>query len=355
MGHESTLLECDEPLCEAYDLAMLDLDGVVYIGREAVPDVAEHLASSAGCGMALAYVTNNASRPPAAVADHLRELGIEAAPEDVVTSAQAAARLVAERVEPGSVVFVIGGDGLFEALEELGLRGTQSFDDGPVAVVSGYGPELRWRTVIDGAILVREGLPWVVSNTDMTVPTPRGAGPGNGVLVKAVADYARVEPTVAGKPEPPLFRETQRRVGGERPLVVGDRLDTDIEGARRAGYDSLLVMTGVTGLAELVATEPHQRPDYVAATLAALQQPQPRPHEESGRWRCGRWQTAVDEGVLRVDAASEAEAGESDVDDWWRAVAAAAWHHLDSTGSPASVDGLRPPGTSPSARPTPTQ
>ena len=102
MGRESELLESDQPLCETYDLAMLDLDGVVYIGREAVPNVAENLASTARRGMSLAYVTNNASRPPAAVAAHLQELGLEATPEDVVTSAQAAARLVAERVAPGS-------------------------------------------------------------------------------------------------------------------------------------------------------------------------------------------------------------------------------------------------------------
>jgi glycerol-1-phosphatase len=355
VGGGELLGACPEPLCERYDLAMLDLDGVVYIGPHAVPDVAQDLRTASERGMHLAYVTNNASRPPAEVATHLEELGLDAAPDDVVTSAQAAARLVAERVVPGSTVFVIGGAGLFAALEELGLRHTQSADDGPVAVVSGYAPDLRWRTVIEGSILVRDGLPWVVSNTDMTVPTPRGAGPGNGVLVKAVADYAQVVPTVAGKPEPPLFHETRRRVGGERPLVVGDRLDTDIEGARRAGYDSLLVMTGVTDLAHLVAAEPAVRPSYVAGTLTALVEPHPAPRKSSEGWSCGRWTATVTDGVLRVGvrdgsvATVPPEPRGADADDWWRAAAAAGWEHLDTTGSPVAVNGVAAPGTSPAS------
>src|SRR3712207_3359726 len=147
------LVECPQPLSRRFDVAMLDLDGVVYIGPRAVPGAAEHLAAAREAGMKLAYVTNNAARPPRVVADHLTELGIRATPDDVVTSAQAAARLIAEQLPEGAAVFVIGGEGLFEALAELGLRGVQSLDDDPLGVVSGYGPDLRWRTVIDGAIL----------------------------------------------------------------------------------------------------------------------------------------------------------------------------------------------------------
>jgi HAD superfamily hydrolase (TIGR01450 family) len=280
----SELGSCDHPLWSVYDVAMLDLDGVVYIGPDAVPGAADHLAAAAEAGMALAYVTNNASRTPRTVAAHLVELGMPAAPDDVVTSAQAAARLVADAVEPGSAVFVIGGDGLFDALEEQALRPVQRFAEESAAVVSGYHPDLRWKTVIDGAILVRNGVPWFASNTDMSVPTPHGPGPGNGVLVEAVARFAGVDPVVAGKPEPPLFHETQRRVGGRRPLVVGDRLDTDIEGAVRAGYDSLLVMTGVTGLPELVAAEPGRRPTYVSTTLAGIGVAREAPVEDDGGW-----------------------------------------------------------------------
>lgn len=331
------LRACEEPLCTAYDLALMDLDGVVYVGREPVPGVREHLAAARGGGLRLSYVTNNASRAPAAVADHLQQLGVPAQPDDVVTSAQAAARLLSERVPRGASVFVIGGAGLVEALEERGLRGVQELEPRPDAVVSGYHPDLRWRTVIEGAILVRQGVPWVASNTDLTVPTPHGPGPGNGVLVQAVAGFAGVQPLVAGKPEPALFEETVRRLGAGRPLVVGDRLDTDIAGARRTGFDSLLVLTGVTDLAELAAATPDLRPTYVAATLATLTEAQPAPVCEDGRWQLRGWTAeSAPDGAVRVS-------GVGTVDDWWRVVAACAWEVRDRTGRPPDVAALRPP------------
>ena len=332
----TTLGETTQPLTAEYDVAMLDLDGVVYIGADAVPGAADHLAAAAAAGMHLAYVTNNASRTPSTVAAHLRELGIAADDHDVVNSAQAAARLVSQRVDAGAAVFVIGGEGLFVALEELGLTPVQELGADPVAVVSGYHPDLRWRTVIDGAILVRKGLPWIASNTDLTVPTPHGPGPGNGVLVRAVADYAQVEPVVAGKPEPPLFQETLRRVGGSRPLVVGDRLDTDIEGAVRTGYDSLLVMTGVTGVAELAGALPERRPTYVSADLAGLLAPHRCPVDAGDGWELGGWRATVDGGELSVT-------GQGGADDWWRVVAVAAWEHLDHEGEAADTSRLDPP------------
>jgi glycerol 3-phosphatase-2 len=318
----------------AYDVALLDLDGVVYVGAHAVAGAPEHLAAARAAGMHLAFVTNNASRPPAAVADHLTELGIAAASNEVVTSAQAASRMLAGMLAAGAKVFVIGGLGLFEALEAEGLVPVQAIAQDPVAVVSGYHPDLPWRTVIEGAILVRRGLPWVASNTDRTVPTMHGPGPGNGVLVAAVAGFAERTPVVAGKPEPPLFLETIRRVGGEQPLVVGDRLDTDIEGAVRAGYDSLLVMTGVTGLRELVAIPAGLRPTYVAPDLAGLASPHGVP--EAGA--LGGWRARVEAGSLRVE-------GQGSLDDWWRVVAAVAWEHLDHAGRPVAVDPDRAPGS----------
>ena len=342
-GAAPGLRVCGTALSKAYDVAMLDLDGVVYIGRDAVPGAAEQLARAGEAGMTLAYVTNNAARTPATVAEHLVELGVPAQPDDVVTSAQAAARLLAERVPAGSAVFVIGGEGLFEALAERGLRAVQSIDDEPAAVVSGYHPDLRWGTVINGAILVRNGLPWVASNTDLTVPTAHGPGPGNGVLVRAVAEYAGVTPVVAGKPEPPLFLETHRRIGGERPLVVGDRVDTDIEGAIAAGYDSLPVMTGVTELEELVAVEPGSRPSYLAATLSGLHHAHQLPVKTDAGWHHQGWHAEAAEGVLQV-------AGEGEADHWWQLVACAAWAHLDGTGDVVDVAGLAVP--EPAKRPS---
>jgi glycerol 3-phosphatase-2 len=331
------LMASESALCETYDVAMLDLDGVVYVGPDAVPGAPDHLARAAAAGMRLAYVTNNASRPPSRVAAHLRELGVDAHDEDVVTSAQAAARLLAEQLPAGSPVFLIGGTGLEVALDELGLRAVQDPDEDPVAVVSGFAGDLRWSTVIAGAILVRDGLPWVASNTDLTVPTPRGPGPGNGALVSVVARFAERDPVVAGKPEAPLFEETLRRVGGSRPLVVGDRLDTDILGARKVGYDSLLVMTGVTDAAILVSAAPDLRPSYVAADLVALQQAQPEVRPDAdGSTTSGGWRARVEDGVLSVQ-------GDGGADDWWRVVAVAGWSHLDATGQPADVSALAAP------------
>ena len=328
----------ERPLWETYDVAMLDLDGVVYVGPDAVPGAPEHLAEARAGGLHLAYVTNNASRTPDKVAAHLRELGIDVEDGDVVTSAQAAARLLADDLPAGSPVFVIGGEGLEVALVEEGLRPVQDVAEQPVAVVSGFHGDLRWSTVIAGAILVRDGLPWVASNTDMTVPTPDGPGPGNGALVSVVARFADREPVVAGKPKPPLFEETLRRVGGKHPLVVGDRLDTDIEGANATGYDSLLVMTGVTDLDHLVSAPPELRPSYVAADLRGLGRPHAEPEVDRDTVRAGGWQAVVRDGHLTVDGAGDADA-------WWQAVATAGWRHLDATGEPVAVQGLTAPGS----------
>ena len=328
------LRPCGEALSSAYDLALLDLDGVVYVGSQAVPGAPEHLAQARKAGMHLAFVTNNASRPPSAVAEHLTELGITVKSTEVVTAAQAAARLLAEQLDAGARVYVIGGVGLYEALAEQGLVPVQSIEEQPVAVVSGYHPEVAWRTVIDGAILVKRGLPWVAANTDATVPTPHGPGPGNGVLVGAVARFAERTPEVAGKPESPLFLETMLRVGGDRPLVVGDRLDTDIEGAIRTGFDSLLVMTGVTGLDELVSLPTGLRPTYIAADLAGLS----ANHDVPADGALGGWWAGVRDGVLTVS-------GEGDLHDWWRVVAEAAWTHLDDTGRPVDASLVTVPGS----------
>jgi glycerol 3-phosphatase-2 len=286
--------------------------------------------------MHLAFVTNNAARPPETVGAHLRELGVEAQDDDVVTSAQAAARLLADQLEEGSAVFLIGGPGLEQALVERGLRPVTEAGDDVAGVAQGYGPDMPWSQVVRGAILVASGLPWVVSNTDMTIPTATGVGPGNGTLVRLVAEYAGREPVVAGKPMSPLFEETLTRVGGERPLVVGDRLDTDIEGAVTMGWDSLLVLTGVTGLEELVNAAEHERPTFVAPDLSALARPQAAPEHSGGSTSLGGWTASVQQGRLVLE-------GGGDVEDWWCVVADAAWRHLDETGQPVATEGLTPP------------
>jgi HAD superfamily hydrolase (TIGR01450 family) len=323
-------------LVDGHDLAMFDLDGVVYIGDDPVPAAPESLARLRRTGVHVAFITNNASRPPGAVADRLTGVGVEASPDDVVTSAQAAAHVLREQLGAGAPVAVLGAEGLVRALREEGLRPCAVDAAEAVAIVSGYGPDVPWRDVMRAAVRIRGGLPWVASNTDLTLPTHGGPAPGHGVLVDMVARFAEVTPVVAGKPERPLLRETIRRIGGDRPLMVGDRLDTDIEGARNVGVPSLLVMTGVTGLTELVDAAPPCRPDHVAADLTGLFESHGSPERDDHGWHLGGWTARVVDEALQVTGAGE-------VDDWWRVVAVAGWCHRDEHGAPVETEGLVPP------------
>ena len=224
-----------EPLDAAYDVALLDLDGVVYLGGAAIPGAAEALRKADAAGMRLAYVTNNAFRTPAAIAALLTSFGAPASPEDVVTSAQAAARLLAERLPAGAPVLVIGGSGLRMAVRERGLRPVSTAAEQPRAVVQGYSPDVSYPMLAEGGLAVAAGALFVASNGDLTLPSRRGRQPGNGSLIQVIATATGVQPLVAGKPEPPLHRESVLRTGARHPLIVGDRLDTDIEGAHRVG------------------------------------------------------------------------------------------------------------------------
>lgn len=324
-------------LVDDYDLLMFDLDGVVYVGDEAVADAPKHLRRARAEVAHVAFITNNASRPPEAVAEKLTGLGIEAASSDVVTSAQAAAHLLHERFGAGALVAVLGAAGLEDALVEADLKPGRVDDEAAVALVTGYGPEVVWRDIMLAAVRIRDGLPWVASNTDLTLPTADGPAPGHGVLVELLSRFSAVEPTVAGKPQRPLLDETIRRVGGERPLMVGDRLDTDIAGGHEAGIDSLLVMTGVTGLAELAAAGPELRPTYLSRDLRGLLERHPAsPTLTAGAAELGGWRAEVADGGLTID-------GNGGPDDWWRTVAAAAWEHVDRTGDAPDTRGLVPP------------
>jgi glycerol-1-phosphatase len=313
-----------EPLVTAYDCAMLDLDGVVYVGQRAVDGVASLLSQARAAGMTLAFVTNNAARTPQEVADHLARLGVKARPADVVTSAQAAAREVAKLVGPGGNVLVVGGEGLEAALRELDLVVVRAAADAPAAVAQGFHPDVGWRQLAEAAYAVAAGAAWVVSNTDLTIPTADGVAPGNGALVNAVAAAVGKRPgVVAGKPHRPLFDETMLRVRADRPLVVGDRLDTDIRGARACAVDSLLVLTGVTDLHTLCLAMPPERPTYVAWTLDGLMACHPLPERSGDGWELNGWVTAVDDGRLVIRRRGDDHA------DLLRALVSACWAWRD--------------------------
>lgn len=325
-----------QPLCEGHDLIALDLDGVVYIGTQAVAGAVDSLARLRALGRSCAFITNNASRPPREVAAKLIDLGIHAEDHDVVNSAQAAAHLLADQLPAGSKVFVIGGTGLEEALTQFGLVPVSTPEVDVLAVAQGYGPEMPWKQVLDGVILVDKGLLWVATNTDMTIPLAQGVGPGNGALVKLVSDFTSRQPVVAGKPQRPLFQETQDRLGAGLPLMVGDRLDTDIKGANDIGWSSLLVMTGVTGIKELVSAEKAYRPNFIGADLSSLLIPHANPIKTPTGWSLGGWFGEVESGQLRIS-------GGGLTNDWWRVLAVTSWDHHDSGGSRVGIADLVTP------------
>lgn len=320
-----------EPLLARFDALLFDLDGVVYVGPAPVPHAAESIAAARVAGLACGYVTNNASRSAAAVAEHLVELGVEATVDDVITSPQAAVSLLPGFVPDGSRVLVIGGTGIDDALVDGGYVPVRTLADGPAAVMQGFSPDVSWRDLAEATFAVRTGLPWIATNPDLTFPAPGGIAPGNGALVRLVAEtVGRGPDAVAGKPEPPLLREAVRRTRAQRPLMVGDRLDTDIAAGARVAIPSLLVFTGVTTLAELLAAIPEERPQYLGADLRVLLEPYPDVVADGDAVTC-RGSSAM--------VAGDALAVHVDGDPWdaVRAAAARAWAATDA-GQPVRVD-----------------
>jgi ribonucleotide monophosphatase NagD (HAD superfamily) len=240
--------------------------------------------------------------------------------------------VLAEKLPAGAKVLVVGTTGLIEAARERGFTLVGSADDEPAAVVQGYGPNVGWRQLAEATVAVRRGAWYVATNLDSTVPSARGPLPGNGTLVGVVRQTTGVTPTAVGKPDPAMHRESVQRSGARRPIVVGDRLDTDVEGASRVGCDSMLVLTGVTTPADLLVAPPQQRPSYVATSVRGLLEPQPAPEHDGDAWTCGGWRV---EPGLRLT-------GSGDDLDALRALCSAAWESgdVDRHAAEAAVKGL---------------
>lgn len=289
-------------LLDGYDGVLLDLDGTAYRGPVAVPGAVDSVAAAQRAGAAVGFVTNNAARGPAEVAAQLVALGFDADPRHVVTSAQAGAALLAERLTPvGGVVLVVGTESLADEVRAVGLavvRAAGPTGQGVAAVVQGHSPETGWANLAEACLAIRAGALWVACNVDPTLPTDRGELPGNGSMVAALRTATGREPLVAGKPRRRLLDQAAERLELSRPLVAGDRLDTDVAGGTAADMDTLLVLTGVSTPADLLAAPPSMRPIYVAADLAAL-------HEPAERSRVGPqpgWTVSVDADSVTLTA-----------------------------------------------------
>lgn len=317
---ESALKGSAQPLQAAFDAALVDLDGVAYRGPDAIPTAPDALNGARSAGMRLVYVTNNASREPYEVANHLTSLGIPTEPTEVLTAAQAVARLMAADLDPSSTVLAVGGQALRTALLEFGFTLVTSARDAPDAVVQGFVPDISWRDLAEAAYAIQGGARYFASNLDLTLPNERGIAPGNGSLVGAVVNATGVWPKAAGKPEPTMFHLAAASVASVRPLAIGDRLDTDLKGARAAGMPGLLVLTGVSSAKDAVMAPADQRPSFIGEDLRCLDEPHPAPSRVATMWTVGSASASVEGRSLVVDGAGI---------DAVRAACAAAWSASD--------------------------
>jgi HAD superfamily hydrolase (TIGR01450 family) len=253
-------------IADDYDAFLLDLDGVLARGDHPSPHAGETVAALRGLGKRLSFVTNNSSRTPEAVVAHLASVGVEAEPSEVETSSLTTAAVLSERGIRSAAV--IGEDGLRSALADAGIT-LVAMASHPAAVVVGWDRHVDYDSLRAASIAVQRGATLYASNDDASYPAPDGlTWPGAGAILAALEVGTGVRAEVFGKPHPPILRAALDRAGGGRPLVVGDRIETDIEGAANAGWDSALVLTGISTRADADAA-PH-RPTYVVDDLAGL-------------------------------------------------------------------------------------
>ena len=312
-------------IAQQYDCLLIDLDGTVFRGAQPTTGAVQSLDEVRSRKL---YVTNNASRSADEVASHLRQLGFSAAGEDIVTSAQSAAHMLADQLAPESRVLIVGTDALANEIAAVGLCPVRRYDDEPVAVVQGLSTTIGWPDLAEAALAIRAGALWVAANVDPTLPTERGLLPGNGSFVAALRAATGAEPRVAGKPAPRLLQDAVARGDFSAPLVIGDRLDTDIEGANAAELPSLMVLTGVNSARDAVFAEPAHRPTYIGQDLRSL-------HQDGEVLAVGSqpgWRVDVGESAVTVsgDGAEDGD-GLSIV----RAVASAVW---DADGGPSRIE-----------------
>ncbi|MFT4295972.1 MAG: HAD-IIA family hydrolase [Micropruina sp.] len=289
-------------IIDAHDVAFFDLDGVIYLGPVAVPGAVQGIRDVTAAGARVMFVTNNAARSAQTVAEHLASLGFVAGPDDLITSAQVAAGVLAETLTPSSLLLVAGTQNLVDLLIEAGFRITTSADDAPDAVVQGYHPDIPWGLLDEAGIAVQRGATWYATNDDATRPTDRGLVAGLGAQLAVVGMTVRPrKPIVFGKPHAPMLDFAVAHTGAERPIFVGDRIDTDIMGANRAGMKSLLVFTGAHGKRDLLAAGPGDRPHYIGADLRALLEPARTATHEGHAWTCGAARARLHDGQIQLE------------------------------------------------------
>lgn len=311
-------------LIDRYDTAMFDLDGVVYLGPLPVEGAPAGIAGLHQRGKTVGFVTNNAARRADTVAEHLNSLGISASIDEVITAAQAGAKMLTSYLEPGSKVLVVGTPALEEEVTSNGFTVVASALDNPVAVIQGYDPNLAWSSINEACYAIQQGATFFATNLDVNRPTDRGLVPGVGPQIDAVRACVTTDPIAAGKPARPLLDEAVKRWSAVTPIFVGDRIDTDIIGANNCDMDSLLVFTGAHGKRDLLAAGPGERPTFIGADLRALLT-EPRIAEVVGnRATCRSAEATVVGSAIHLDQAGGDL--EDQLDGLW-AVAQLSWAH----------------------------
>jgi len=277
-------------LIDSYDGLLLDLDGVVYRGKEPIADAIDTVRKLAP-KMPIGYVTNNASRTQAQIAEQLRGYGVELDESQVVTSAMAAAEMLNERIS--GKVLVIGGDGLKEAVKAKGFEVVSSSEDNPDAVIQGFSPDIGWKDLAEASYAINNGALWLATNQDWTIPLERGLAPGNGTLVSAVHTAVGHLPDFAGKPARKIFDTAKQHLAMKNPLFIGDRIDTDILGANNAEIDSALVFTGIATGKETISAAKGSRPTYLLESVSEIMEKHKAPKKTKYGFKSGSAQVEL--------------------------------------------------------------
>jgi HAD superfamily hydrolase (TIGR01450 family) len=269
-----------------FDVLLADLDGVVYEGTRAISGAPEAISELSKAGVSIGYVTNNSSRRPEAIAEQLAGFGVIVSPEDIIGSGKTGVELLATLIPAGSKVLVVGGEGLRARVLEGGFEIAASSEDKPAGVIQGFAPDVSWKDLAEAAYSIQNGAKWVATNQDWTLPQEKGMAPGNGTLVSAVHTAVGELPLVAGKPEAAIFNSAVKHFQAKSPLFIGDRIDTDITGANRAGIASVLVMTGVSTRKEVLGIKAEGRPNFIIGSLAELLKPYDEPKKTKRGFSC---------------------------------------------------------------------
>lgn len=260
-------------MADGFDGLLIDLDGVVWIGRELVPGSVRALRSLLDEGKEIVFVTNNPGKPAAEYARRLREAGVEIDASRIVTAGEATARLAVERTGPSTTAFAIGAPAFHETVAEAGLEllAGEAGRDAGVVLVSGHRG-FDYEELLTATLALQRGAALFATSHDPTLPMPGGAWPGTGAVLAAVETASGARAEIGGKPEPHLFEMARERISvAERVAMVGDRVSSDIAGGRRAGLETVLVLSGATSLEE--ARDANPAPDHVVEDLAALALP----------------------------------------------------------------------------------